>query len=107
MSHRQHHKSIREPADNSYLDRNERRKMAIDWLHTVKGQSDCLHCGIHDPAIYEFHHREPKEKISTVSHLVHRGAPLRMIFQEAAKCDILCPTCHKLEHVRMAELNRE
>ena len=104
---RQHHQTMREPADTVHLDRHTRKRLAIQWIKAVRAQSDCLHCGTHEPEIFEFHHREPKNKISTVSHLVHRGAPLKLIFQEAAKCDILCPSCHKREHVRLAELNRE
>lgn len=65
--------------------------------------SGCWRCGFKgDLRVLHFHHREPKDKLFTISAGYNRS--LDSIKAEVAKCDVLCLNCHTLEHLnRSAE----
>jgi hypothetical protein len=44
----------------------------------------------------EFDHRDPREKIDSVSKLVGHGAHKDKILREIAKCDLVCANCHRI-----------
>lgn len=73
--------------------RNRQRKlMAIEYLGGV-----CKECdGTFHPSIFEFHHRNPKEKEITPSSAYHWS--WKRFQQELDKCDLLCANCHRLIH---------
>ena len=56
----------------------------------------CQTCGIDDPRVLTFNHRDPTEKYASVSDLVCRGLALDKIISEIQKCDIECHNCHML-----------
>lgn len=74
------------------------KKLAKEWYKNLKAESECLWCGEDHPATLEFHHRNPEEKVMSVASMVHKGLPLKDIFNEVAKCDILCSNCHRIWH---------
>ena len=56
-----------------------------------------IQCGESNPVVFEFHHREGKDK--AVSEMVAGGYPIHKIQAEINKCDVLCANCHrKLTH---------
>jgi hypothetical protein len=76
----------------------KRKKLAKEWYDNIRYNSVCMICGEGHPATLEFHHREPELKVASISKMVKEGMPLKTIFDEAAKCDILCANDHKKIH---------
>lgn len=74
------------------------RKAAKAWYKKAREDAECLICGEDHPAVLEFHHRDPKTKVASISRMVKEGRPLKEIFEEAAKCDILCANDHRKVH---------
>ena len=54
----------------------------------------CVDCGISDPVVLEFDHRDPAAKTSHVGRLIH-SAPITSLIAEIAKCDVRCGNCHR------------
>ncbi len=69
----------------------------LDWWKDFKSELSCTNCGENHPAVLDFHHTDPKEKDSEVSHLVSIGNKSR-ILAEVAKCVVLCSNCHRIHH---------
>jgi len=56
----------------------------------------CSICGLVDnPAVYDFHHRDPKEKDVGISQAKSWAA----IEKELEKCDLVCSNCHRKLHI--------
>jgi len=82
------------------LKHRDRRKKLIE-LHG----SSCHDCQREYPAhIYEFHHRDPKQKRFTLG-----GKELNRrwesVMSEVSKCDMLCANCHKERHYNESREN--
>lgn len=71
----------------------ERRRAA--WLEMRSGFK-CARCAEADPRTIEFHH--PGEKHGGVPDLVNRGASLKRVREEIARCEPLCANCHRKHH---------
>lgn len=70
---------------------HERIRLALMELR--KGPcSDC--CGIFDPFVMEFDHRDPATKVFSMANYGTRS--LKRVKEELAKCDLVCANCHKL-----------
>lgn len=72
--------------------------LARDWVRHYKQTHPCTECGETEFYKLEFHHRNPFEKSFAIGTAVREGRSLQDIFQEAAKCDIVCTDCHKEIH---------
>jgi hypothetical protein len=57
------------------------------------------------PPVYEFHHRDPKEKEFSIGD--YSVLNKKKLFQEADKCDLLCCRCHLEIHDKERESLRE
>ena len=66
------------------------------WLLDHKRRNPCRDCGEPDPAVLDFHHRDPSLKSFSLSS--YRGKELWQVRNEADKCDILCANCHRKRH---------
>jgi hypothetical protein len=55
----------------------------------------CADCSISAPDIFEFDHRHG-DKRDSVGRMISQGLSLSTIEAEIAKCDILCPNCHRI-----------
>jgi hypothetical protein len=64
------------------------------WLAAFLADKHCADCDEQAPDIFEFDHRHGRKR-SSVSRMVHQGLALSTIKAEIAKCDILCPNCHR------------
>lgn len=76
--------------------RAKRRKLVADYLST----HPCVDCGETDLVVLDFDHRNPKDKLSSVSSLVYGCKAFSVIVAEMNKCDIRCANCHRKRHVR-------
>lgn len=57
----------------------------------------CEHCGgVFDPCVFDFHHIDPKTKVTTASSFMNWS--LVRVKEEIDKCLMLCANCHRLEH---------
>lgn len=67
------------------------RKMVYRYLL----DHPCVGCGIGDPVVLEFDHRDGVDKDSDISKMVNNGISEEKIMAEIAKCDVRCANCHK------------
>jgi hypothetical protein len=66
-------------------------------IRTFK-EDGCVKCGETFLAALEFHHRDPAEKLFTVSRAFNDGRSIQEVLEEIAKCDVVCANCHRKEH---------
>lgn len=72
--------------------RQARRKA---WINSLKEGVPCHDCGVvYDVVCMDFDHREPAEKLFTISQAVLRRKDL--ILAEIEKCDLVCANCHRI-----------
>lgn len=76
----------------------ERIKYAkrMEQITNYKKTLKCKKCGETRFYLFEFHHRNPKEKDYTISD--HNRASFETIKTEIDKCDVLCANCHREWH---------
>ncbi len=58
----------------------------------------CIKCGESNPVCLDFHHREPSEKVKTISRLKSSGMSIKALIKEIEKCDVVCANCHRKIH---------
>ena len=71
------------------------RKREIDEL---KSLLKCAKCGDGRAYVLDFHHRDPKEKDSTIARLTANQASPERLQTELEKCVCLCSNCHREFH---------
>ncbi len=80
--------------DKSVKELSEKQKTKLE-LMVLKGDK-CEKCGFHGhPQVFDFHHREPEDKLFSMSGISQITSK---VLAELAKCDLLCSNCHRLEH---------
>ncbi len=80
--------------------KDKRKRELVNWLKEYKKGISCEDCGESYPECLDFHHKNPKNKINTISDLVIRGYAKATILMEIKKCLVLCKNCHvKLHHI--------
>lgn len=74
----------------------QRRNTTKDWVNELKKRPcvDC--CGIFEPFVMDFDHRDPATKKYVVSFMVSKRMPREAILEEIAKCDLVCSNCHRI-----------
>lgn len=70
--------------------RTGHRSFVLAYLRT----HPCITCGITDPVVLEFDHRDPSTKAADVGWLIRSGS-LGDLEAEIAKCDVRCGNCHR------------
>lgn len=66
-------------------------------LAELKRDRACRECGIDDPRVLDFHHRDPDEKEFNIGRDAWKVSWERLV-AETEKCDVLCANCHRIEH---------
>jgi hypothetical protein len=74
--------------------RKQYNALRREKLHEVKRNLGCHDCGIKDPRVLDFHHRDPKQKHFTIGR--KPNASRRKMRKEMAKCNVLCANCHRI-----------
>ena len=70
--------------------RRDHRAFIFEYLSS----HPCIGCGINDPVVLEFDHRDPANKTTEVGHLIHSASKIELQ-AEIAKCDVRCGNCHR------------
>lgn len=64
----------------------------------------CQKCGlIDDPCVYDFHHRDSREKDFSISRMKNFLEITPTVKKEIDKCDLLCANCHRKVHKEIKE----
>lgn len=94
---RQYRHNTQNKKRRTELIRNNKQATKKYLVNLLGGK--CQKCGLKDecPAIYDFHHRDPKVKDKTVS-FTHAEYVSARIKREIKKCDLLCSNCHRRIH---------
>lgn len=58
-------------------------------------KSKCIDCGLQDPLVLEFDHRNRNDKSNNISTLAGSAYSWSKIEKEIAKCDVRCANCHR------------
>jgi len=78
-----------------------RKAIIKAWFNDYRSKLKCKVCGESHIACLDFHHRDPKTKISGISDAVlNKGWCKARILAEIEKCDVLCRNCHAKEHYK-------
>lgn len=84
----------------------------LNWIELIATEKDlvCEKCGYDKTwAGLDFHHKDPREKETTVHQLMKSSVPTEekweKMKQELAKCVVLCATCHREEHMKYDYFN--
>jgi hypothetical protein len=88
-----------------YLERNtrllqQRRRGLVHRVWEYLRLNACVDCGLTDPRVLEFDHRDPTIKRDSVTWLAHRGYRWAVVEAEIAKCDVRCANCHRRRTAR-------
>ena len=71
-----------------------------EFIKNQKMNKNCLRCGYNQhPEIIEFHHKNKSEKVAGVCELAKSLKSIYIIKKEIEKCDLICPNCHREEHL--------
>jgi hypothetical protein len=82
-----------------HLGLNRKRRLALAaWLKTYKLTLKCITCGENDSVCLDFHHKNSKEKESSIANMVSEGYSMASIIEEINKCIVLCRNCHAKAH---------
>ena len=67
------------------------------WLSDYKRNVGCTRCGIRDPRVLDFHHRDKKDKMFCIGGL-RREVGFQKLLDEIKKCEVVCANCHRILH---------
>lgn len=69
----------------------ERKLLMWDLLSKAK----CVDCGVTDPIVMEFDHREDSAKLYNIGAMIGNSYSWNTILKEIEKCDTVCANCHR------------
>jgi hypothetical protein len=78
------------------LKRKQKKNQFEEYLKLL--DLKCIVCGENHPAVLDFHHKNPLEKIDTIANLKWSGCGLETLKKEIDKCDVMCSNCHRKHH---------
>jgi hypothetical protein len=84
------------------------RRYAVKYKIIIQLGGKCVRCGYNDLthlSVFDFHHRDPKQKLFGMNNLINSGRSYNELLTEVAKCDLLCRNCHAIVHDEMKHLN--
>lgn len=68
-----------------------------EWLANYKQDRGCYRCGVKDPRVLDFHHRDKKDKLFGIGGF-RREVGFRKLNEEIEKCEVVCSNCHRILH---------
>jgi predicted HNH restriction endonuclease len=92
-----HHKALQRA-------RRLKKQIAIHEIYNYT----CQVCGLKEETLgfFEFHHIDPTTKHREIGSMLN-SASLETIKKELVKCLMLCPNCHKKEHLKVGMTTTE
>jgi hypothetical protein len=76
------------------------RRLLEDEVRVLKESSPCVDCGRSYP-YYVMQYDHLGDKIDGVAVLVHSRHSRKVVFEEIAKCELVCANCHAIRtHAR-------
>lgn len=75
------------------------RQPIRDYIDNYKRSHPCVDCGEDDIRVLQFDHRDPSEKLNTISKLSSCSS-LATVIEEISKCDVRCANCHQRKHYK-------
>lgn len=84
----------------NYYGKLLRYKKTVELINMLGGK--CSRCqGKFPPHVYDFHHKDSKEKEFTIGkELLHRN--MLEVYEEANKCELLCSNCHRERYFELS-----
>jgi len=76
----------------------KRRRLRAEWFNEYKKYLKCVMCGCDNPICFDFHHRDPEQKMERISVMVSFAYSIKNILEEIDKCDVVCSNCHRKIH---------
>ncbi len=67
------------------------------WICDYKKRHGCGRCGIIDPRVLDFHHKNEQNKLFTLGGF-RRAVGFERIKAEVEKCEVLCANYHRILH---------
>jgi len=68
-----------------------------DWLSSYKRERGCARCGVADPRVLDFHHKDKKDKLFGIGGY-RREIGFQRLKDEIEKCEVVCANCHRILH---------
>lgn len=87
---------------NSERTRRRRRELR-QWIRDQKQNEACRDCGVDNPAVLDFHHRDSTEKTMAIVDMVTYGYGKNRLSEELEKCITMCANCHRKIHATNRE----
>ena len=85
---------------------NERRNAKRGIIREHKRLTGCFMCGINNPVVLEYHHKDPKLKEYNINYFVAGNWSMKKIQSEVDKCEVVCANCHRIIHHEDKTLRR-
>jgi len=83
--------------ENDRVRQQRRRSKIRSFVGDLK-KSGCVDCGFYHPAVLQFHHMNPADKLGSVQNLIAGGHSEQVVRAEIGKCVVLCANCHAIRH---------
>ena len=68
-----------------------------EWLCDYKHKKGCYRCGVKDPRVLDFHHRNKEDKLFGIGGF-RREIGFQRLSDEIEKCEVVCANCHRILH---------
>jgi len=94
-------KHRKEHIERTRLRRKLYKSQLRQYLTKFYKTHPCEHCGIDNPVVLEFHHKDPKEKKIEIGYLKSGSWSVDYLKREISKCQVLCANCHRIETSRV------
>jgi hypothetical protein len=75
--------------------RAARHAALVEWYKETKSAGGCLNCKETRYPCLDYHHKDPKTKRHSVSHMVWKCHAKDAVITEISKCVLLCGNCHR------------
>ncbi len=86
-------KMLKQIGDTRIVRLAKHRQMFFDLLKNCS----CIDCGIKNPVVLDFDHKDGSDKKHEVSKMVHDGYSWDNIVAEINKCEVRCANCHRIK----------
>ena len=67
------------------------------WINQRKEEKGCKRCGVTDPRVLDFHHKNGEDKLFGDGGF-RRAVGFEQIQKEVEKCEVVCANCHRILH---------